>query len=100
MSAFPPDEDSRGSLLQHPGQSHTVSTKKKNVTQKAVDKGKLKIKMLVDVAKLDTEMKDSLEKEFLDASDNADLFSDKYGYCSIRCSLRALFRWSFMPTNE
>lgn len=90
------DEDSQMSSSNRFG----VKVVKAKPTQKKIDKSKLKIKMLVDIAKMDTDLKDNFEKEFVDVSDNSDLFTEKHAYFAVKCAVPGLFRWTFMSTNE
>lgn len=59
----------------------------------------MKIKMLIDMSKLETALKDCIEKEFVDISMDI-VPEDKRGYLAKKCSIQGLIRWTHMSTNE
>jgi hypothetical protein len=94
------DDDSQLSSSNRFGVVNGKGASKTKPTQKKIDKSKLRIKMVVDIAKLDTGLKDNIEKEFVDVADNTDLFTEKHGYFGVKCAVPGLFRWTFMSTND
>jgi hypothetical protein len=94
------DEDSQLSSSNKFGMVSGKISSKTKPTQKKIDKSKLRIKMLVDIAKLDTDVKDNIEKEFVDISFCTDMFAEKHAYFGVKCVIPGLFRWTFMSTSE
>ncbi len=62
---------------------------------KQIEKRKLRIKMLIDIAKLETKLKDCIETDFLDATFTSN-DTEKQSYFAIKSSVPSIVRWTSM----
>ncbi len=60
-----------------------------------------KIKMLIDLAKLETSLKDCIEKDFFDVSIDTDggILPDQRGYFANKCEVAGLIRWTHISND-
>lgn len=101
------DEDSRLSAVSHASNKSVTKVSLKTAMREAErEKRKMSInlvraKMLIDVAKLSTEVKDEIDKMFSDISDESAFASDeKYSFHAMKSNVPDTIRWTRMSGDR